>query len=137
MVAQAHPLVGVPSGRRDFHVVIGARTRRRRVGHLALLAVSVFALFLLLVLSRIALDRSAFVIQDLDRQIAAEERRYWELRLQVSELRDPARIAQLAAEMGMVYPSEVRSVEVPGLGGPRPGVEERWVTLKTLLSAQP
>jgi cell division protein FtsL len=137
MVARAHPAPRpVPLGPR-FHVVVDRRARRRRVGHLAFLAVAVFALFLLLIMSRIALDRSAFVIQDLDRQIAAEESRYWELRLQVSELRDPARIALIAAEMGMVYPVEVRSVEVPGLGSPGPGVEERWVSLKTLLSAQP
>lgn len=137
MVARAYPAAPGVTGRRDFHVVIGPRARRRRIGRLALGAVSVFALFLLLILSRTALDRSAFVIQDLERQIAAEEVRYWELRLQVSELRDPARIDEMARGMGMVYPTEVRSVGVPGLGGPGPGVEERWISLKTLLSAHP
>lgn len=136
MVARAHP-AGFPLRERGFHVVVGAATRRRRTGRLATLAVMVFALFLMLILSRIALDQSAFVVEDLHRQIAAEEARYWELRLQVSELRDPARIAALAAEMGMVYPDEVRPVAVPGLGEPGPRIEERWASLKILLSAQP
>lgn len=137
MVARAHPVPGGLAPRRDFHVVIGPRAPRLRIGQLVLLAIAVFALFLLLILSRIALDRGAFVIQDLERQIATEEARYWELRLQVSELRDPGRIARMAEEMGMVYPTEVFSIEVPGLGAPGPGIEERWVSLKAVLSAQP
>lgn len=136
MVARALP-TAVPAPRREFHVVVGPRSRRRPVGHWVLLSVSVFALFLLLVLSRIALDRSAFDLQELESTISAEETRYWELRMQESELRDPARIAGIAAEMGMVYPEQVRAVGVPGLGTEESGVEERWATLKTLLSAQP
>jgi hypothetical protein len=136
MVARALPTV-VPAPRREFHVVVGHRSRRRPVGHWVLLAVSGSALFLLLVLSRIALDGSAFDLQELESAISGEETRYWELRMQVSELRDPARIAGIAAEMGMVYPEQVRAVSVPGLGTEDSGVEERWATLKTLLSAQP
>jgi hypothetical protein len=136
MVARSHPAV-VPPVRRPFHVVVGPASRRRRVGQWVAFALITFALFFLLVVSRIALDQSAFVSQDLEHRISAEEARYWELRLRVAELQAPERISALATEMGMVYPTELRPVEVPGLGTPGPGVEERWVSLKTLLSAQP
>jgi hypothetical protein len=92
-------------------------------------------MFLLLVSSRIALDRAAFVLEDYEVRIAAEEARYWELRLQVTELQSAERIATIAAEMGMVYPDRIFTIEVPGLGGPGPGIEDRWIDLKALLSA--
>jgi hypothetical protein len=120
---------------REFHVVIGPSTRRRRVGGWIGLAIVLSAAFLLLVSSRIALDRSAFVLEDLQLRITAEEARYWELRMELTELQAPDRIARLAEEMGMVFPDEILIVEVPGLGGPGPGVEDRWIDLKALLSA--
>jgi len=120
---------------REFHVVIGPATRRRRIGGWVGLAIVTSAAFLLLVSSRIALDRSAFVIEDLQVRIATEEARYWELRMELTELQAPERIARLAEEMGMVYPDQIFTVEVPGLGGPAPGVEDRWIDLKALLSA--
>lgn len=131
--------VRVPARRRtEFHVVLGPGVRRHgRVRYWLLLAVSVAAAFLVLVSSRIALDRSAFVLDELEGRIVAEEARYWELRLQVTELQSPERIAALAAELGMVYPERVVEIEVPGLGSPGPGVEDRWVELKALLGAQP
>ncbi|MDP2623962.1 MAG: hypothetical protein Q8Q29_09205 [Actinomycetota bacterium] len=136
MVARSAP-VGFPLPRaRDFHVVIGPSTRRRRVGGWIGLAIVVSASFLLLVSSRIALDRSAFVIDDLRVRIAAEESRYWELRLRVTELQSPERIAGLAEDMGMVFPGEIFTIEVPGLGDPGPGIEARWIDLKALLSAR-
>lgn len=121
---------------REFHVVIGPAARRRRVGGWVGLAIVMSAAFLLLVSSRIALDRTAFVIEDLQTRITAEEARYWELRMELTDLQAPERIARLAEEMGMVYPDEIFTVEVPGLGGPGPGVEDRWIDLKALLSAR-
>ena len=102
-----------------------------------LLGVALTVAFLLLVYSRIALDRSAFVLESVERQIAVEEERYRELRLQVTELQSPERVLHLADEMGMVYPDTVVTVEVPGLGSPGPDVDERWIDLKALLGAQP
>jgi len=135
MVSRTAP-VGFPLPRaRDFHVLIGPATRRRRVGGWIGMAIVVSASFLLLVSSRIALDRSAFVIEDLQVRIAAEEARYWDLRLEVTDLQSPARIARLAEEIGMVFPTEIFTIEVPGLGDPGPGIEDRWTDLKALLSA--
>ncbi|MEX0826605.1 MAG: hypothetical protein WD184_07665 [Acidimicrobiia bacterium] len=135
MVSRSAP-TGFPLPRpRGFHVVIGPTTRRRRIGGWIGLAIALSAMFLLLVSSRIALDRAAFVLEDYEVRIAAEEARYWELRLQVTELQSAARIATIAAEMGMVYPDRILTIEVPGLGGPGPGIEDRWIDLKALLSA--
>lgn len=135
MVSRSAP-TGFPLPRpRGFHVVIGPATRRRRVGGWIGVAIALSAMFLLLVSSRIALDRAAFVLEDYEVRIAAEEARYWELRLQVTELQSAGRIATIAAEMGMVYPDQIFTIEVPGLGGPGPGIEDRWIDLKALLSA--
>jgi hypothetical protein len=136
-LARPLPASAPAPSRQPFHVVVGPRSPRRLVGHVAVFTLVAFSLFFLLLVSRITLDRSAFTIQEIERRIAAEEARYWELRLEVTRLQDPERIAGLAAEMGMVYPADLRSVEVPGLGAPGPGIEERWASLKTLLSAQP
>ncbi|OFW66640.1 MAG: hypothetical protein A2Z12_08400 [Actinobacteria bacterium RBG_16_68_21] len=137
MVART-PQVALPvPRRRAFHVVIDPGARRPRVGNWIALAMTVAMAFFLLISSRVALDRSAFVLEDIERDIAAQEARYWGLRLQVAELQAPGRIAELAAQMGMVYPAELHVLEVPGLGEPGPGVEERWADLKALLGAQP
>jgi cell division protein FtsL len=138
MTAQAAPLrrpVGRP--RREFHVVLGPGSRRGRAIYWVLLALVVASAFLGSIYARIALDRTAFVLTDLEGQIATEESRYWDLRLEVSELQSPDRIAERAAELGMEYPVDIRPVIVPGIGGPGPETEERWVELKGLLSAQP
>lgn len=137
MVARSHAGLRAVPPRGDFHMVIGPHTRRRRITQWVLLSIAGCALFIVLVLSRIALDRHAFVMEDLEGAIATEEARYWELRMDVAELRDPARIARMARSMGMVYPEEVRVVSVPGLGSSGVGIEERWANLKLLLSAQP
>jgi hypothetical protein len=135
MVSRSVP-AGFPLPRaRGFHVVIGPATRRRRIGGWIGLAIALSAVFLLLVSSRIALDRAAFVLEDYEVLIAIEEARYWDLRLQVTELQSADRIASLADQMGMVYPERIFTIEVPGLGGPGPGIEDRWIDLKALLSA--
>jgi cell division protein FtsL len=130
--------IPVRSPRGGFHVVVAPGLRRRsRLRLLLLIAVVAVGAFFLLISSRIALDRTAFVREDLEAQIEAEEARYWELRLEVARLQSPERITSLATDMGLVYPDDVRTVSVPGLGEPGPGVEERWVDLKVLLSASP
>ncbi len=136
MVARSHPLA-YPVPPRGFHVVIGPRARRRRVGGWIGLSFTVALVFFVMISTRVALDRNAFVLDDIRGQIEVEESRYWDLRLRVAELQSPERIAGLAEEMGMVYPAEIVTIEVPGLGEPGPGDEDRWVVLKTLLSAQP
>jgi cell division protein FtsL len=138
MTAQVAPF-RIPVRRdTEFHVLLGPGTRRRgRMRYWVLLGVALTMGFLLLVYSRIALDRTAFQLDSIERSIAVEETRYWDLRLEASELQAPERVAARALELGMVYPESVRVVEVPGLGSPGPGVEDRWIDLKALLGAQP
>jgi hypothetical protein len=93
--------------------------------------------FLLMIWSRIALDHTAFVLQEVEGQMTAEESRYWDLRLEAARLQAPDRIIEAAVEMGMVYPVTLRTVEVAGLGGEGTETEERWVDLKAVLGAQP
>ncbi len=137
MTAPAQPLP-FPGAAPGLRVVGGTRARRRpRVGAWVLLAVVLAAAFFLLIYSRIALDRSAFVLQEVNRQMEVEEARYWELRLEAAELQAPERIVARAQEMGLVYPESVETLEVPGMGSPGTGAEERWADLKALLGAQP
>jgi cell division protein FtsL len=125
-------------GRPGLRVLVGARARRRpHVGSWVLLTVVLAAAFFLLIYSRIALDRSAFVLQEINRQMEVEEAHYWDLRLEAAELQAPERIVARAQEMGLVYPQSVQTIAVPGMGSSGTGTEERWADLKALLGAQP
>jgi len=108
----------------DLRVLVGTPVRPgARVGPWLLLTVVVLAAFFLLIYSRIALDRSAFVIEEISRQTAVEETRYWELRLESARLQSPERIVAAAAELGMVYPDRVETLEVAGIGTSGTGAE--------------
>jgi cell division protein FtsL len=136
MTAPAHPL-RVPAAP-SLRVLAGSHSRPTpRLGAWLLLTAVVLAAFFLLIYSRIALDRSAFVIEEISRQMAVEESRYWQLRLEAAELQAPERIVARAQEMGMVYPASVQTIEVAGMGSPGTGAEDRWADLKALLGAQP
>lgn len=102
-----------------------------------LITLLVLGAFFALIYARIALDRSAFVLSDIDRQMQAEESRYWELRMELTELQSPERIAAFAESAGLVYPDTVLSIDVPGLGLPGASSDQRWADMKSLLSAQP
>jgi len=118
-------------------VPAGSPARQPRLRGWLIVSATVLAAFFLLIYSRIALDHSAFLLEDIATQIEAEEARYWDLRLEVARLQDPGRIVGLAEEMGMVYPEAVNTVEVPGIGTSPSDADDRWVDLKGLLSAQP
>lgn len=121
-----------------LRVLVGTPARPApRLGPWLLLTVVVLAAFFLLIYSRIALDRSAFVIEEISRQTAVEETRYWELRLESARLQSPERIIDRARELGMVYPDSVETLEVAGIGASATGAEVRWADLKALLGAQP
>ena len=90
--------------------------------------------FFAIIWSRITLDRTAFELQELEGRIAAEQARYDELRLEVARLESPSRIAPLAEELGMVFPSRTVTVAANGVertaGSPR-----RLAELRSILSA--
>lgn len=138
MTAQAPPIYNGGLTDAGFRVVI-APSRSRRIDWRTwfVLCVTLMVAFFLMIWSRIALDDTAFVLQEVERETAIAESQYWELRLEAARLQAPDRIIDAAAAMGMVYPETVRTVEVPGLGADGSETEERWVDLKAVLGAQP
>ena len=137
MTAPARPIPGAGIGTAGFRVAVGTRQRRGNGRIWLLLGITVVAAFFLMIWSRIALDHTAFVLQEIEREMDLTESRYWELRLESARLQAPDRIIEVAIEMGMVYPDTVRTVEVAGLGSGGSGTEQRWVGLKAVLGAQP
>ena len=132
--AQPLPLPGSPG----LRVLVGARQRRTpAAGAWVFLAVVLAAAFFLLIYSRIALDRSAFVLQEIAHQTEAAEARYWQLRLEAAELQAPERIMARAQELGMVYPAQVEILEVAGMEATVSGPEDRSANIKALLGTQP
>jgi cell division protein FtsL len=84
---------------------------------LAFFVVVVVAVFFVMIFLRIALDKTAFELETVQRQIATEESRQLDLRLQLAELQDPLRIANEATRMGLTYPDQRVAVVVDGLAG--------------------
>lgn len=74
-------------------------------------------------LARTSLDRSAFQLAELNRQIDEQEALNEQLRLEVARLENPARIAPLADEMGLVIPVDTNQLLV-NLDEPSPVVAE-------------
>ena len=73
--------------------------------------------FLGLGFARTSLDKSAFELDRLDRAITEQEAVNEQLRLEIARLENPARVAPLAEEMGLVIPGDTRQLLVD-LGGP-------------------
>lgn len=100
-------------------------------------AIAVIIAFFGLIFSRISLDRSAFVLENLERQIAEQEARVGELRVEVARLQSPDRISSLAEEMGLVYPAERVSLRVPEIPFDVQDSEYLWAQLRSSPTAQP
>jgi cell division protein FtsL len=100
-------------------------------------AVAVIVAFFGLIYSRISLDSSAFEIQELETQIAVQEGLHWQLRMELAEIQDPARLEQHIANLGMVFPEERLALSVPVVGADELDPDYRWAQLKAILSAQP
>ena len=83
-----------------------------RVVPLVFYTALVIALFFAMIYLRIALDRTAFELDELERSIELEESRTLDLRLQVAQLQDPIRIANEAERIGMTHPEERRTLVV-------------------------
>ncbi len=129
--------VVLPAPTPGLELVVDRKLRVPRIRSWLIFTLAVIAAFFLLIYSRIALDRSAFDLKDIEEQIAVEETRYWNLQLDVARLDSPQRIMEAATEMGLVYPSEVRKLTVP-IHDARVSVgDDRWAEVKALLGAQP
>jgi cell division protein FtsL len=75
--------------------------------------------FLGLGFARTSLDRSAFELDRLDKAIAEQEAINEQLKLEIARMENPARIAPLAEEMGLVIPTNTLQLLVDlDEGGP-------------------
>ncbi len=124
-------------GDRGLELIEGRAETRPRLRPWLLFAMGVVIAFFGLIVSRISLDRSAFVLDDLDEKIAAAESQHWDLRLEVARLQSPDRIAAAAAEMGLVFPESRTVLAAPPVLDEALEPGYRWAQLKALLSAQP
>jgi hypothetical protein len=132
VTAQPHLL-----SRKPLELVVDRPVRKVRLRGWVIFTLAAVMAFLALIYSRVLLDRSAFVLDELEAQIAETEARYWELRLEVARLEAPQRVIRAAEGLGLVYPSSRRTVAAGSVDGAGAEVDENWLELKPLLSAQP
>ncbi len=130
----ALPQILRPKG---LELVVDRPVRRVRLRGWVVFTLTAVLAFMSLIYSRVLLDRSAFALNDLDTQINATESRYWELRLEVARLESPQRVIRAAEGMGLVLPTARIPVEAVGVDSGAAEVDENWLELKPLLSAQP
>lgn len=119
---------------------VGAREQTRRrpvVRPLVIFTIAVILTFFAVIYSRISLDRTAFELQRLDREIAAEQEIHWDLRVDYARLQAPALITQRAAALGLVYPEDRYTIEISGMADAVGGPEDRWMDLRALFVEQP
>ena len=95
-----------------LRVVKGKRSRRPAVAPWMIMALVGITAFLGLVFARTSLDKSAFELAELNRSIAEQSDINRELRLEIAQLENPAHIAPLAEEMGLIIPQETRQLLV-------------------------
>ncbi|MCP3975364.1 MAG: hypothetical protein GY720_12840 [bacterium] len=127
----------LPSGDFDVEQLTPGVRRPIKLRPWLIFAGVVVVAFFGLIFSRVSLDRSGFELDDLEEQIAIEEARRGDLRVEVARLQDPNRINAIAAEIGLVYPTVRIEIEVPGLDVEGIDPEFRWAQLKAVLTAQP
>lgn len=103
-----------------------------------LVAIVAVGLFFGLITANTAMDRAAFELQEIRAEIAAEQARFDQLRLEVARLSSPERIQPMAEELGLVYPdpSDIRTVTAAGVVVVRQDAD-RWTDIKSLVSASP
>lgn len=116
----------------------GSRPRTRPVVRpLLIFILAVIIAFFAVIYSRISLDRTAFEVQRLDREIATQEQRHWDLRVEHARLQTPGLIIRRATELGLVYPDDRQTIAVTGVERAVGGPEDRWNDLRALLVEQP
>lgn len=95
-----------------LRVLKGRRVRRPSIAPWMIMVLIAIVAFLGLGFARTSLDRSAFDLAELDKAIDAQLALNEQLRLEVARLENPARIAPLADEMGLVLPSDTNQLLV-------------------------
>ncbi|MGA7228548.1 MAG: hypothetical protein WBZ45_10125 [Acidimicrobiia bacterium] len=101
---------------KSLRVLPGRRLRRPTLAPWMIVAAIAVIAFLGLGFARTSLDRSAFELDRLDKAITQQEAINQQLKLEIARLENPARIAPLAEELGLVLPADTRQllVDLPG-----------------------
>lgn len=120
MTAQPLRKVGSEQGLR---VLRGRRVRKPSIAPWMIMVVIAVVAFLGLGFARTSLDRSAFELAELNKAIDEQAALNEQLRLEVARLENPARIAPLADELGLVIPGDTNQLLVD-LDVPSPVVAE-------------
>ena len=110
MTAAAPRRSPAPDG--GLRVIPGRESRRPTVAPWMVMALIGVVAFLGLGFARTSLDRSAFELAELNTEIEAQRILNQELKLEIARLENPARIAPLAVEMGMVIPTDTNQLLV-------------------------
>ena len=130
-------LAPVRRPRPHIRVIPGRAVQPLRMAPWLLFTALVIFVFFALIYSRTTLSDSAFDLDKVESQIAQEEAAYQQLRLEVARLQSPERIVPLAEQIGLVLPTQVRTVEAAGVTGSESGAEARWAEVKSILTASP
>jgi hypothetical protein len=102
----------IPKERPDgsLRVVKGRKLRKPVMAPWMVVVLIATAAFLGLGFARTSLDRTAFDLAELNRQIVAEEARNLDLRLKFARMESPARVAPLAEQLGLLIPHTVHQL---------------------------
>jgi hypothetical protein len=101
------------SGSEDrLRVVRGRRLARPTMAPWMIMALIAVVGFLGLGFARTSLDRAAFDLAELDGAIAEQHALNLELKMEIARLENPARIAPLAEDLGLVIPSNTNQLLV-------------------------
>ena len=109
MTAVPQPRIGHREG---IRVLKGKRRSRVLLGPWAIVALIAISGFLGLGFAQTSLDRTAFELAELEKSINEAEALNLELKLEIARLENPARIAPLAEEMGLVLPATTNQLLV-------------------------
>ncbi|MGH8874843.1 MAG: hypothetical protein ACRDVM_06270, partial [Acidimicrobiia bacterium] len=131
----ARPL-GAPATRQGLRVLLGRRAERPVVAPWLLFSMVAVVAFLGLIFTRTASDRSAFELAEIDQRIGQETIRNQQLRLEIAALESPSRVAPLAADLGMVFPSHRTRLEAERYVRDLPDADPRWVDLPQTQAAE-
>jgi cell division protein FtsL len=95
-----------------LRVLKGRRRSKRSLAPWMIMAVIGVVAFLGLGFARTSLDKSAFELDEIDKAVAQADAVNRQLSLEIARLENPARIAPLAEELGMVIPVATNQILV-------------------------
>lgn len=101
-----------PAHQDRLRVLGGRRIRRPSIAPWMIMALIGTLAFLGLGFARTSLDSAAFELAELEKTIAEEQAVNRQLNLEIARMENPARIAPLAEEMGLVIPTETNQILV-------------------------